>query len=111
MTTKASTSTTCSIRKKSKVCRIHVNQFAIRRNVKEGGDEPVITVKHGDSNTYGHEVQILDAEGNIVAKVIQPLDKKLSCGARVWIETNSRVRVVKRKPHHNKTALKVELNG
>jgi hypothetical protein len=109
--TKKLTSTTCSTQKtKPKVCRIHVNQFALRKNIKEETDNPAITVKHGDSNTYGHEVQILDADGNVIAKVVQPLNKKLSCGARVWIETYNRVKVVGRKPHQAKIAYIVELN-
>lgn len=103
------TSATCSTQKtKPKVCRIHVNQFALRKNIKEETDNPVITVKHGDNNTYGHEVEILDKAGNVVARVIQPLDRKLSCGARVWVETEAHVRVVRRKPFKPGA---VDLNG
>lgn len=107
---KRSTSATCSA-KTSKVCQIHVSQPAIRRNLKNESDNPVITVKHGGTNTYGHEIEILDKDGNVVARVIQPLGRTLSCGARVWVETKAHVRVVKRKPFAQETDSTVDLNG
>ena len=58
----------------------------IRSNKKNGTNDPVITVKTYKSNTYGHEVDIL---GN--SKVVYSPDKPLSCGARVWIETDGDV--------------------
>ena len=60
----------------------------IRSNKKNGTNDPVITVKTYKSNTYGHEVDIL---GN--SKVVYSPDKPLSCGARVWIETDGEVLV------------------
>ena len=69
--------------------KIHVNQHKIRANKKHGTNDPVITVKTSKSNTYGHEVII-----NGSSKVIYSPDKPLSCGARVWIETESEVMVV-----------------
>lgn len=69
--------------------RIHVNQHVIRRNnkVAEGGElEPPITVKHKGGNTYAKEVTIYGA-----SKVVYSPDKPLSCGAKVWIETDSGV--------------------
>ena len=110
MTMKKLISETCST-PTSKVCQIHVSQPAIRRNLKDEADNPVITVKHGGTNTYGHEVEILDNDGNVVARVIQPLGRKLSCGARVWVETKAHVRVVRRKPFKDETAKSVDLNG
>lgn len=85
-----------------RICRIHVSQPAIRSNLKKAragvpADQPVITVKRGDTNTYGHEVVIYDKDGNEVAVVTQPLDKKLGCGARVWIETKNPVTVRERQ--------------
>ena len=64
--------------------RIHVNQHKIRANKKHGTNDPVITVKTSKSNTYGHEVII-----NGSSKVIYSPDTPLSCGAKVWIETES----------------------
>ena len=70
---------------------IHVNQHAIRRNIKAVGDpEPVLTVKTYKTNTYAHEVTI---DGP--SKVVYSPHKPLSCGARVWIETDSTVTIIK----------------
>ena len=66
--------------------RIHVNQHKIRSNKKHNLNEPVITVKTSKSNDYAHEVEI-----NGPSKVIYSPDKPLSCGAKVWIETESEV--------------------
>jgi len=68
--------------------RIHVNQHRIKANKKHNLNDPVITVKTSKSNTYGHEVVI-----NGPSKVIYSPDKPLSCGARVWIETESEVKI------------------
>ena len=68
--------------------RIHVNQHKIRSNKKHNLNEPVITVKNSKSNTYGHEVELLGP-----SKIIYSPDKPLSCGARVWIETEGEVKI------------------
>ena len=68
--------------------RIHINQHIIRRNMKTGEREPVITVKQGKKNTYGHSVTI---DGP--SKVVYSPDKPLSCGAKVWIETEAEVSI------------------
>ena len=65
---------------------IHINQHKIRRNSKTGEREPVITTKTYKSNTYCYEVEIKGP-----CKVIYSPDKPLSCGARVWIETEGEV--------------------
>jgi hypothetical protein len=65
---------------------IHINQHVIKANRKNNVQNPVITVKTYKSNDYCHEV---DIEGD--CKVIYSPDKPLSCGAHVWIETNSKV--------------------
>jgi CO dehydrogenase/acetyl-CoA synthase beta subunit len=67
---------------------IHVNQHAVKRNAKTGGDEPVLTVKTYKHNTYAHSVAI---DGP--SRVIYSPDKPLSCGARVWIETRAHVTI------------------
>jgi len=66
--------------------RIHINQHKIRSNKKHGLNEPVITVKTSKSNDYAHEVEI-----NGPSKVIYSPDKPLSCGAKVWVETEAEV--------------------
>lgn len=69
---------------------IHVNQHVIKVNTKNGTNDPVLTVKTYKQNTYAHEVEI-----NGPSKVVYSLDKPLSCGARVWIETDSEVVIVR----------------
>lgn len=66
--------------------RIHVNQHVIRANAKHGQNKPCITVKTSKSNTYCHEAVV-----NGSTKVIYSPDKPLSCGAKVWIETEDEV--------------------
>jgi len=69
---------------------VHVNQHVIKSNRKNKMEEPVLTVKTYKSNTYAHEVNI---KGD--SKVVYSPDKPLSCGAHVWIETQSEVEIVK----------------
>lgn len=66
--------------------RIHVNQHVIKSNAKSGANEPVITVKRGKSNIYAHAVEIKGP-----STVIYSPDRPLSCGAKVWIETEAEV--------------------
>jgi hypothetical protein len=68
--------------------KIHVNQHKIRSNKKNNLNEPVITVKTSKSNDYGHEVEILGP-----SKIVYSPDKPLSCGAKVWIETEAEVKI------------------
>jgi hypothetical protein len=69
---------------------VHVNQHVIKHNLAQNKHDPVLTVKTYKSNTYAHEVEI-----NGPSKVVYSPDKPLSCGARVWIETQSEVKVVR----------------
>ena len=66
--------------------RIHINQHVIRANKKNGTNDPAITVKTYKRNTYAHRVEIGGA-----SSVVYSPDKPLSCGARVWIETDAPV--------------------
>lgn len=68
---------------------IHVNMHKIRSNRKNGTNEPVITCKTYKDNLYGHRVKIHGS-----SQVIYRPDKPLSCGARLWIETYGKVRVI-----------------
>ncbi len=64
--------------------RIHVNQHNIRANAK-GANLPVLTVKNYKSNTKCNRVKFIEGE------VIYSPDNPLSCGAKVWLETNQPV--------------------
>ena len=69
---------------------VHVNQHVIRSNGKTGERNPPLTVKTYKSNTYANEVHI---KGD--CKVIYSPDKPLSCGAKVWIETQNEWSIIK----------------
>jgi hypothetical protein len=68
--------------------RIHVNQHVVKRNSKTGERNPVITIKEGRTNSYAHEVEILGP-----SKVLYSPDKPLSCGAKVWVETDAEIKI------------------
>ena len=67
--------------------RIHVNQHNIRANAK-GSALPVLTVKDYKQNRKCNRVRFINGE------VIYSPDKPLSCGAKVWIETNDPVEIL-----------------
>ena len=71
---------------------VHINQHIIKKNGKTGERKPVITTKTYKSNTYCHEVEI-----NGKCKVVYRPDKPLSCGAKVWIETEEDVKCIVNK--------------
>lgn len=68
---------------------VHVNQHVIKANVKNGANDPVLTVKTYKDNRYAHEVEIQGP-----SRLVYSPDKPLSCGARVWLETESEVVIV-----------------
>lgn len=65
---------------------VHVNQHKIKSNSKTGSKDPVLTVKTYKSNTYTNRVKI-----NGPCTIVYSPDKPLSCGAKVWIETEEEV--------------------
>ncbi len=67
---------------------VHVNTQRIKQNQKASRRQPVITVKRGNNNQYGYEVQIPGG-----CRVVYSPDNP-KCGARVWIETLYEVRVI-----------------
>ena len=71
---------------------IHVNQHKIRANKKNGTDEPVITIKEGKTNTYCHEVKVNGPSAIKYGGNDKPL---LSCGARVVIQTNAEIDIIR----------------
>ncbi len=83
--------------------KIHINQHVIKSNHKNNKRDPVITVKTYKSNNYGHQVDILGP-----SKVIYSPDKPLSCGAKVWIETDSEVIVIPDIPYRERKEKKNE---
>ena len=69
---------------------IHVNQHIIKRNFKTGEDDPVLTFKTYKSNDYASEINI---KGD--CKVVYRPNNPLSCGAKVWKETQGKVEVIR----------------
>ena len=65
---------------------IHVNGHNIRDNRNHRLNNPVITVRYGRGNVaqYCHHLEITGPSRVVYGKA-------LSCGAEVWIETNSEV--------------------
>tara|TARA_R100000322_G_scaffold159421_1_gene120367 strand:- start:383 stop:628 length:246 start_codon:yes stop_codon:yes gene_type:complete len=66
---------------------IHVNQHNIRANNK-GANKPVLTVKNYKQNIKCNEVKFTNG------RVVYSPDKPLSCGAKVWIQTEDPVEIV-----------------
>jgi hypothetical protein len=67
---------------------IHVNSHTIRSNQKHGRSEPAIAVRRTRSASpeYYHEVEILGP-----SKLVYRPERPLSCGARLWVETDAEV--------------------
>lgn len=74
---------------------IHVNQHHIRSNKAKGTDLPVITIKRGKENTYCNEVEILGPSKLIYSGSGCETKALLSCGARVVIETESNINIIR----------------
>jgi len=68
---------------------IHVNQHVIRSNQKTGARAPVLSIKTSQGTTTAHRVEILGP-----STLVYSPDKPLSCGARVWIETDAALIVI-----------------
>ena len=66
--------------------RIHVNQLNLRRRIKQTCDAPCYTVKYQGQTYWAKEIEIMGP-----SRLIERIDNPLSCGARLWIETNSPV--------------------
>jgi hypothetical protein len=75
--------------------RIHVNQHHIRSNKTKDTDLPVITIKDPKTNTYCNEVEILGPSKIIYGGSGKDTKPLLSCGARVVIETESEIRIIR----------------
>jgi hypothetical protein len=74
---------------------IHVNQHVIKSNKKKGEVNPVLTCKTYKTNEYAHQAIVYGQDGLEAARIIYSPDKPLSCGAKVWIETQNKVETIK----------------
>ena len=67
--------------------RIHINQHNIRHNANTDNTiRPPVSVKTYKKNHKGFNALITGP-----SEVVYSPDKPLACGAKVWIETESRV--------------------
>lgn len=75
---------------------IHVHQQVIRQNIKHGQGEHPLTVKTFSGSVRSKPLRSCRASEVFIAgpsRVVYSLERPLSCGARVWIETESEVTV------------------
>lgn len=68
---------------------IHINKNIIQANAKHGKNNPVCRVEENGIVRYCMEVYILGPS----ALVYRP-DKPRPCGAKLWIETNSNIKLI-----------------
>ena len=72
---------------------VHVNQHNIKRNLKTGSNEPVLTARTYNTHSIGNRVIVRDANGDEIGRFVYSPDKPLGCGARVWFETRHVIEV------------------
>lgn len=70
--------------------RLHVDQHRIKANIKDGTDLPVLTVQARGGPYKAHEI-VIDGPSKLVYN-----GNTLSCGAKVWISTESEVTLILR---------------
>lgn len=68
---------------------VNINRHIIHNNKQHGERTPPISVKTAGRNVYGDTVDILDKEGNTVARIMYRPDQPLKCGATAWIEVTT----------------------
>jgi len=73
---------------------IHINQTVIRHNKKYSNSLPACRVQQNNKSRYCKEV-IIDGP----SKLVYNPDNPLSCGAKLWIETESIIELVDEVPY------------
>lgn len=68
--------------------RIHVNKHVVASNRVHGRNDPPISVKTRGENIRCHGVEILGP-----AVVMHVPNDPLACGAKIWIETESPLKI------------------
>jgi len=67
---------------------LHINRNIIQHNAKHGKNLPVCRVQEGHTSRYG---QTVDIHGP--STMIYDPDHPLSCGAKLWIETEADITI------------------
>lgn len=83
----------CNLRKKvvptNNKRKVHVNQLMIRQNIRNPGNpKPPITIQTSKGSIRATEIEL---EGD--SKLIYNNQNPLSCGARLWIETDGVIKI------------------
>jgi hypothetical protein len=75
----------------AKMKRIVVNKHRIKNNIShpECPQPPLSVYQNGENVIHGNSIEILDDNGNVVARVIYNPNSPMRCGASVWIEAGS----------------------
>lgn len=70
---------------------VHVYQARIRGNIKKTAAErePPLIIRSGKARAYANEIEITGP-----CRIVYRPDQPLSCGARLWIETDSHIEVL-----------------
>lgn len=71
---------------------IHINRNVIQQNAKHGLSEPVCRVQEGRTVRYAMEVIIHGP-----SRMVYRPDEPLTCGAKLWIETDGDITLIKEK--------------
>jgi hypothetical protein len=75
--------------------RIHVSQPNIKANHKDGGNRPVFSIlESGKRVQHSHGFRVVSDTGEVLLEGIYNENKPLSCGARVWLESNFNIELV-----------------
>ncbi len=70
---------------------IHVAQDAIRRNAKNGTNDPAIIIRDYRGVERANEINLVLIDGTVVGKFVYRPHSPLSCGARLWLELDTSV--------------------
>ena len=77
---------------KGTIKRIHVDRRILAHNIKNGTDDPAITVQTSKGAMKASRVKINGPSELVQAGLTA--ERPLSCGARIWVQTRSEVDVV-----------------
>lgn len=78
-----------AVSREGTIKRLHVNQHNIKFNAKNEEQKPVLTIKTSKRNVKCNRV-LIDGPSELVYSA----DKPLACGAKVWIETTSKLTII-----------------
>lgn len=81
------------VRRRGPMRRVFVDRLAIDRNRREERNDPPLSVRRGDRVDQAHRIDILGADGEVVASIVHDPLRPLGSGATVWVETRAELRL------------------